>query len=461
MSLKLRYSWLLIALLQLSACTTLPPVGTEVPARHPKSAVRFTDARGPLSVAQSQAILARLGNKGQASGVFERHLAVEQELAGTSLTAGNHVRLLQNGPATYSAMLTAIAQAKDHINMETYILEDDPIGQQFAQALIDKQRQGVQVQLIHDSLGTVSTPALFFQRLTDSGVRVVEFNPINPMVAGKAWALNQRDHRKLLIIDGKVAFLGGINISGVYSSSSFGRSSSQPSEQNARWRDTDIQVAGPVVADFQRLFLASWAAQNGPALEQRNWYPKMGNVGTDVVRSLSQSPEESGSPIYATLISAINSAEHSVCLTNAYFVPDPQLLAALEAAAGRGVDVKLILPGKTDSWLTFHAGRRLYSRLLHAGIKVFERNGVILHAKTALIDGVWTTIGSSNLDWRSFVHNYELNAVIVGAQFGQQMQQAFDKDLADSTAITLAAWDERPVGTRLKEWFAGVWEYWL
>jgi cardiolipin synthase A/B len=198
--------------------------------------VRLSDARGPLSVAQSQSILARLRDSTQSSSLFDRHLAVEQELAGTSLTAGNQVRLLQDGPATYSAMLAAIAQAKDHINMETYILEDDEIGRKFAQALVNKQRQGVQVQLLHDSLGTVNTPALFFQRLTDAGVRVVEFNPINPLLATKGWQLNQRDHRKLLIVDGMVAFLGGINISGVYSASGFGRSSRQQADPIARWR---------------------------------------------------------------------------------------------------------------------------------------------------------------------------------------------------------------------------------
>ena len=148
-------------------------------------------------------------------------------------------------------------------------------------------------------------------------------------------------------------------------------------------------------------------------------------------------------------------------LTNAYFAPDPQLLDALEAAAGRGVDVTLILPSQTDSWLVFHAGRNYYDRLLRAGVKIHERQGVILHSKTALIDGVWATVGSTNLDWRSFLHNYELNAVVLGADFGQQVQTMFDRDLAASETITLEQWRRRALDLRVKEWFARVWEYWL
>ena len=170
---------------------------------------------------------------------------------------------------------------------------------------------------------------------------------------------------------------------------------------------------------------------------------------------------DSYSLIYATLLSAIGSAETSVHLTNAYFAPDPQLLAALEAAAARGVDVRLILPGRTDSWLVFHAGRGYYERLLRARVRIFERRGAILHSKTALVDGVWATVGSTNLDWRSFLHNHELNAVVLGAEFGTQLQAMFEKDLAASDEIVLAQWRQRGLSLRAKELFARLWEYWL
>jgi cardiolipin synthase len=366
-------------------------------------------------------------------------------------------------------MYAAILAARDHINMETYILDDDEVGQRFAQVLIAKQQQGVQVNLIRDSVGTLDTPAAFFQQLTDSGIQVLEFNPINPLVTRKEWELNQRDHRKLLIVDGRTAFLGGINISSVYSGGSFrqGSRSKPHNEPNSEpaispaWRDTDLQLQGPVVAEFQKLFIATWTNQKGAPLAAKNYFPPPENAGHEVVRAIGSSPDEPYSLIYATLLSAIASAETSVHLTNAYFAPDPQLLDALEAAARRGVDVKLILPSQTDSWLVFHAGRNYYDRLLRAGVNIYERHGVILHSKTALIDGVWATVGSTNLDWRSFLHNYELNAVVLGAGFGKQVQTMFARDLAASDAITLEQWQHRPLDLRLKEWFARVWEYWL
>ena len=180
-----------------------------------------------------------------------------------------------------------------------------------------------------------------------------------------------------------------------------------------------------------------------------------------MVRAIGSSPLDPFSQIYATLLSAIGSAETSVYLTNAYFAPDPQLLAALSAAAGRGVDVKLILPGQTDSWLVFHVGRGYYAELLQAGVKIYERHGVILHAKTALIDGVWATVGSTNLDWRSFLHNYELNAVVLGAEFGSQVQAMFNRDLSASQPVLLGPWQQRSLDLRAKEWLARLWAYWL
>lgn len=442
------------------ACSSLPVVALE-PAPISGAAVQLEGARGPLSNAQSKAILERLKASAPDTNIFDRHLALEEAIVGSPLTTGNQVRLLSDGPATYQAMFAAIAVAKDHINLETYILDDDEVGQRFAQALIAKQQQGVQVNLIRDSVGTSGTPAAFFERLVDSGIRVLEFNPINPLVARKGWELNQRDHRKLLIVDGSTAFLGGINISSVYSGGSFGKTARVRPDGAALWRDTDLQLQGPVVAELQKLFLATWASQKGPPLPAKNYFPPPQTPGRHVVRAIGSAPDEPFSLIYATLLSAIGSAETSIQLTNAYFAPDPQLLAALELAAKRGVDVKLILPSKTDSWMVFHVGRSYYAQLLQAGVKIYERRGVILHSKTALIDGVWATVGSTNLDWRSFLHNYELNAVVLGAEFGSQVQAMFDRDLAASDAVLLEQWRRRGLDWRAKEWFARIWEYWL
>jgi cardiolipin synthase len=447
------------AMLGLS-CSSLPTIVPDL-AQGPARPVPISGAHGPLSAAQSRAILQRLQRGGQPTDIFSRHLALEEAIVGSPLTTGNAVRLLQDGPATYRAMLDAIAAARDHINMETYILDDDAVGHQFAQALLDKQAQGVQVNLLRDSAGTFGTPAAFFQRLSDAGVQVLEFNPVNPLVAREGWQWNQRDHRKLLIVDGRMAFLGGINISSVYSGGSFGKARKVDPDAALAWRDTDLQLQGPVVAELQKLFLAAWQGQQGPPLRPRAYFPPLPAMGTQVVRAIGSSPEEAFSLIYATLLSAIGSAETSVHITNAYFAPDPQLLQALVTAVARGVEVTLILPGRTDSWLVFHAGRSHYAHLLKAGVRIFERRGVVLHSKTALVDGVWATVGSTNLDWRSFLHNHELNAVILGAEFGQQVQTMFERDLRASDAIELAAWERRSPALRVQEWFGRMWEYWL
>ena len=443
-----------------AGCSSLPTIVPDM-ARRPAQPAQLEGARGPLTASQSKAVINKLQSRGKETSIFDRHLALEEAITGSPLTVGNKVLLLQDGPTTYQHMFAAIRNAKDHINMETYIIEDDEVGNRFADVLIQKQAQGVQVNLIYDSVGAISTPRTFFQRLIDSGIKVLEFNPINPLTAKKGWDVNQRDHRKLLIIDGQTAFLGGINISSVYSGGSFSRNSRKRPSGEQPWRDTHLQVNGPVVGEFQKLFLATWEKQKGEVLAAKNYFPKPVARGNEVVRAIGSSPDDPYSLIYATLISAINSAETAVYLTNAYFVPDPQLLAALKAAVQRGVDVKIILPGNTDSWLVFHAGRAYYAELLAAGVKIYERRDALLHSKTALIDGMWSTVGSTNLDWRSFLHNDEVNAVILGQAFGAQMQVMFEKDLAASTSITLEQWEQRSLSNRLRETAARVWEYWL
>jgi cardiolipin synthase len=330
----------------------------------------------------------------------------------------------------------------------------------------------VQVNLIHDGVGTLGTPKAFFKRLRDAGINVLEFNPVNPLKAKAGWDVNQRDHRKLLVVDGERAVLGGVNISSVYSSrgsaspGGLGGSRGDPAanagdKTSLPWRDTDLLIEGPVVAPLQKLFIETWESQKGAPLAPRAYFPGLSRKGDEVVRAIGSSPDEPFSQIYVTLISALNSAESEILLTNAYFVPDPQLMKALTDAVARGVDVKLIVPSTTDSSLVFHAGRAHYERLLRGGVKIYERRAALLHAKTVVIDGVWSTVGSTNLDWRSFLHNQELTAVILGSEFGVKMRAAFERDLADSDPITLEAWERRPIGVRVKEMFARLWEYWL
>jgi len=232
-------------------------------------------------------------------------------------------------------------------------------------------------------------------------------------------------------------------------------------ERELPWRDSHLRIEGPVVAQFQKMFLATWEKQKGEPLAQLRYFPLLKPAGKDVVRAIGSSPDDEYSLIYVTLISAIRSAESTVYLTNAYFVPDPQFLATLKEAARRGVDVRLILPSKTDSGLVFHAGRARYTELLEAGVKIYERRGGLLHTKAAVIDGVWSTVGSTNLDWRSFLHNDEVNAAILGVEFGAQMRAMFEADLAQSDQITLEQWQRRSLANRMKESYSRLWEYWL
>ena len=470
MNRTLRTAWarclLVLLLLSAGGCSTMPMMVPDMAqTRH---VVRIEAPNGKLlSPEQSKALIDKLQGGGRASTVLERHLAVEEAIAGNPLTAGNAVELLEDGPATYAAMFAAIRAARDTVDMETYILEDDEIGRRFADALLDAQRRGVQVNLIHDGVGTLGTPREYWDRLKAGGVRVLEFNPVNPLTAKAGWDVNQRDHRKILVVDGSTAFLGGINISGVYSgssrpgSASHGSGSRGDDKHKLPWRDTDVRVAGPVVNDLQKLFLDTWQRQKGDPLPPRQYLPKIGAQGPSVVRIIGSGPEDPYNLLYATFLSAINSAESEILITNSYFDPDPQLQQALIAAVQRGVDVKLIVPSTTDSSLVFHAGRSHYETLLEGGVKLYERQSALLHAKTALIDGVWATVGSTNLDWRSFLHNQEVNAVVLGTDFGARMRASFDRDLADSRAITLEEWRRRPLSDRMKEAFSRLWEYWL
>jgi len=439
-----------------TGCASLPDSAAVI-ARHAGQQARFETARGPLSVKQSAALVEKLKSRSGDLDILDKQIALEQAISDSPLLLGNKVKLLQDGAETYPAMLAAIRSARDHINLESYIIEDDEIGRQFTDLLLEQQARGVQVNIIYDSVGGISTPKAFFDRLSARGIAVLEFNPINPFASMTPWLINNRDHRKILVVDGRIAFIGGINISSVYSGGSVS-SQSNKGGQTRPWRDTDLQLEGPVVAELQKLFLSTWAKQRGRPLAAREYFPPLKAEGDAIVRSIGSTPDDPFSLIYLTLMSAIGNAEKHIYLTNAYFVPDPQFLKALTDAAGRGVDVKLVLPSHSDSALVFHAGRSHYSQLLKGGVRLYEREGAVLHSKTAVIDGVWSTVGSSNLDWRSFSDNDEVNAVVLGREFAQQMLTAFASDVKASQAIDPQKWAQRPFTLRVKEWASRIWE---
>ena len=449
----------LVGMLALAGCA-MPPIDRYVLEEGRNTPVRLEDAQGPISYTRSQQILADLRKRSPEPSIFDRHVAVEEAIAGAPLSIGNRITLLEDGEAAYPAMLAAIRSARRHVHLEVYIFEESKAGHEFLDALIERARAGVKVRVMYDSFGSKGTSREFFDLLKKGGVQLHEYNPVDPAtLLLKGPLLNQRDHRKLLVVDGRVAFVGGINISDVYSGSSYA-ASDKPFHERP-WRDTQIQVEGPVVTDLQKTFIAQWEKEKNEKLTDPDLLPQQAPAGSLVVRALEGTAKQSVNPLYVTFLSAISSAEAEIHITMAYFVPDPRLCEELIAAAKRGVDVKLVLPSRTDGWVVFHAGRSFYDQLLEAGVKIYERKDRLLHSKYAVIDGVWSTVGSSNLDWRSMLHNLELNVVVLGTEFGGRVKALFNRDLANSEQITLERWRHRPLKDRAREAAARSWAYLL
>jgi cardiolipin synthase len=463
MACNVRLNWIvgflgMLAIALLScACAALPEVRYLSGALAVPANPTVTNAQGTLSAKKAKSLLVSRWRNSHAD--VAAMAALEEAATGSPLIAGNKVTLLYDGPQIMTAMIAAIGAARDHINLETYIFDQDELGIRFADLLIARQRAGVQVNVIYDSVGTIGTPQAFFDNMRDAGIRLLAFNPVNPLKLIAPWAPNNRDHRKILVVDGVVAFTGGVNISNTYANSSLFRSKARR-DAKVGWRDTHIKVEGPAVAVLQLLFLDTWASQQSPELPDSNFFPSLKEAGDKLVRVLASTPG-GDFEIYKAYILAIQEAKRTVHITSAYFVPDVQILQALSDAARRGVEVKLILPGVTDSGLVLHATRSFYSEMLASGIRIYQLQIAVLHAKTAVIDKVWATVGSTNIDTRSFLHNNEINVVVLSDEFANAMENAFVEDLRVSVEITTEIWERRPLGDRLKEWAARRLEYWL
>lgn len=449
----LRRTLALVAVAALaSACAMLPSLEhaeRQAAGRSTKS-IPIVGPKGELMGEARERIEDKLKSLPTAS--LERKLVLTNAYTGAPLTVGNATTILLDGPASYREMFAAIEGARRHVHLESYIFNDVAIHKRLSDLLLRKAREGVQVRVIYDSVGSRETPASFLAALEAGGVALCEFNPVNPLRA-RLLLINNRDHRKILVVDGRVAFTGGINFDSVYMSGS-GSGKAMPTLDDG-WRDTHLKLEGPAVPELQRLFLSTWEKQGCRALEPRDPYPALTARGDMVVSVIGSSPTgETMSPTYLTLLAAFAYAEKSIHVSAAYFVPDPNTVMALKAAVARGVDVRVLLPGFTDSWLAFHAGRSFYDELLDGGVKLYEYQGGVLHAKTAVVDGVWSTIGSSNVDWRSFCHNDEVNAVVVGAAFGAEMERIFADDLREATEVTRERWESRDAYQRLSEFTA-------
>jgi cardiolipin synthase len=400
---------------------------------------------------------------------------IETAITRRPLVAGNRVDLLVDGPATHAAQLAAIARARRSVHLSAYIIQDDSIGRRYRDALVERAREGVEVRVMFDSFGGLLIGQELQDALERAGAQVHEYAPINPIEEPALWRIAQRNHRKLLIVDGRVAFTGGIGISDQYSQSP------KSGSMEHGWRDTHIRITGPGAAEFERLFLASWKAEVGPIPDEAKYFPALRPRGDELVRAVAKNGQDISkllvSPfaralenvrqaghrnaIYASYLAAISESRQRVWITQAYFAPNRAFREVLEGAARRGVDVRLLVPANSDVGLLLQVSRHQYMDLLKAGVRIFEYEGPVLHAKTAVVDGVWSTVGSSNLDYLSFIHNDEANAIIVGHSFAREMERMFQDDLGNAREVTLAAWRARPISDRVMQSLASTLKFWI
>lgn len=393
-------------------------------------------------------------------------MAIEKRIAGQPLIPGNRVSLLVDGEQTYDAMFTAIRRAEQVIMIETYLLQDDLVGKTLAELLIKQASVGVDVYLIYDGFGSYFTDDAYFDRLKEAGVRAEAFNVPNWRHFKRS---HVRDHRKILIVDCLIGFIGGINFTQSYTSNTLARRIQTNRLPNFNWRDTHLQIEGPAVHALQAQFLKQWQH----IIEQRDgasidppycpWHEQE-PPGESMVRIIATEGEvreqASRSSIVDSYIAAIDAATDRVWMTQAYLVPGDGLIRSLCEAAGRGVDVRLVVPNKTDFRIIIYATRHLYRRLIKAGIRIHEYLPCMLHAKTAVIDHAWCTIGSSNLDYRSLLDNHEANVTVIDTDLARELEQTFLDDLETCepiTAETVHGWSRwtrfrHAVAFRLRRW---------
>ncbi len=364
------------------------------------------------------------------------------------VTFGNRVTLFDRGRVAFNAMLEAIEEAKDHVNLETYILEADATGRRFADALAKKAGQGLVVNLTVDAVGCWHTPGAFFEDLEARGVRVLVFNPVAPWrVHNARWALNSRNHRKILVVDGRTGFTGGLNVGDDYDNDG---------GAPGRWRDVHVRVEGPAVKYLQKVFMGTRWRLEGDEAAQAGYFPSLDETGDPAVRVLPTNPLFGRPYVRIVLRRAIRAAEISVHATQSYFMPDARVLWSLVMAARRGVDVGLIAPAETDNPLTLHAGRSTFGTLLRSGVEIRERLGTMLHSKTVVVDGEWSIVGSANMDIRSFRINHEISLDVLGRGFAERMEEVYRQDVALSRPVDPAAWANRPFLQKVKEHLCGL-----
>ena len=373
---------------------------------------------------------------------FERLVS---HLLGPPLVEGHCIQTLLNGDEIFPAMLSAIRQARQTINFETYIYWSGEIGREFSDALSERARAGVRVQVLLDWIGSAKLDAGAIQEMEAAGVEVDRYRPLRWYHLNR---MNSRTHRKLLVIDGTIGFTGGVGIADQWTGHA---------QSPDHWRDTHFRLEGPAVAQLQAAFADNWNKTHPKVMEDEGYFPPLATAGTARAQAFKSSPREGATSARLLYLLSIASARHRILIANSYFVPDRACIAALVRARQRGVRVQIIVPGKhIDTVVTRRASRALWEPLLQAGVEIFEYQPTMYHCKVIVIDDRWSSVGSTNFDNRSFRLNDEANLNVLDRDFAALQARNFEEDLLCAKQITLDDWRHRPLRTRLVERLAAL-----
>ncbi len=355
------------------------------------------------------------------------------------LTANNEVKLLINGEEKFPALLQAIANAKSHIHLEYYIYEDDHTGNEIADLLIQKAQEGVEVRFMYDDFGSHSLGKSFIKKLNDAGVETAPFYEV--IWYAFANRMNYRNHRKIIIIDGTIGFIGGINMSDKYRND-------LERPNHLFWRDTHLMITGQATAHLQYLFMCDWNFCSESKLAySETYFPEITQkeiIGGEVMQIVASGPDSPQPVIFYSLLETISAAKKSIYITSPYFIPGESLMDALIIATQSGIDVKILIPGISDSKMVNAAANSYYTILLQCGAKIYQYNKGFVHAKTMIIDDDVAIVGSANMDYRSFDLNFEVNAMVYSKTIAGQLTAAFEDDLTVAVQINKHDWLNRP-----------------
>ena len=357
-------------------------------------------------------------------------------------TGDNRVTLLLNGDEIFPAQLAAIRSARRTITYAQYLFEKGSIGLEMAEAFAERCRNGVRAHILLDGFGTLGIPREYTELMKTAGCEVATFRPVHPLIVLSPFGFgkgNRRNHRRILVVDGRVGFTGGVGVSPAWQGNG---------HEKDHWRQTDVRIEGPVVASLQASFVENWLEATGNVLGGAPYFPALAPAGNAKGQIIRGSPTGDRYTMYTSLLLAIAASRHSITVTNPYFVPDERMMNEMMEAARRGVRVRILLPGPIDNSIVRHASRINFGELIAAGIEIYEYQAALLHAKTMTVDGLWATIGSANFDSRSFALNEELNLVVYDdREIVGRLERVFADDLTRSKKVTEDTWEQRgPIG---------------